>query len=442
MDIVKPSILPGFMELNPKEQLAFNEIREIIKSTYEDFGFLPIDTPVIEKSEVLLAKGGGDTEKQVYRFDKGDTDLTLRFDLTVPLARYSTMRFSDLEFPFKRYQIAKVYRGERNQKGRFREFYQADVDIIGNGSLAIENDAEMPAIIYQIFKKLNFGPFTIKINNRKVLLGFYKSLGVEDPAMILRIIDKMDKVSEEKTVEALKEEGLDQKAIDSIFDFINIEGSPKDVIRNLKKLPVESDEFNLGLEELEKVISILPSYNIPEDYYKIDLKLQRGLDYYTGTIFETIMNDYPSLGSVCGGGRYDNLAGYYTDRKMPGVGVSIGLTRLFYQLNEAGLINVKTSHESSVLVVPMEGFSADATKVATSLRNAKITTQVYYEDGKMGKKFSYADKIGIRYVIVIGEDEVARKAYSIKDMKTGESFYMKTAEIVNKIYTDRSDDDE
>lgn len=442
MDIVKPSILPGFMELNPKEQLAFNEIRDIIKCTYEDFGFLPIDTPVIEKSEVLLAKGGGDTEKQVYRFDKGDTDLTLRFDLTVPLARYSTMRFSDLEFPFKRYQIAKVYRGERNQKGRFREFYQADVDIIGNGSLAIENDAEMPAIIYQIFKKLNFGPFTIKINNRKLLLGFYKSLGVKDPTMVLRIIDKMDKVSEEKTVEALKEEGLDQKAVDSIFEFINIEGSPEDVIKRLKNLGVEGEEFNLGLEELEKVISILPAYNIPKDYYKIDLKLQRGLDYYTGTIFETIMDDYPSLGSVCGGGRYDNLAGYYTDRIMPGVGVSIGLTRLFYQLNEAGLIDIKTSHESSVLVVPMEGFSIEATKIASSLRNAKIPTQVYYETGKMGKKFSYADKIGIRYAIVIGEDEVVRKAYSVKDMKTGESFYMNTAEIVNKIYTDRSEEDE
>lgn len=433
MDIVKPTILPGFMELTPKEQIAFNRMYDIIRQTYEDFGYLPIDTPVIEKTEVLLAKGGGETEKQIYRFQKGDTDMSLRFDLTVPLARYSAQHFSDLEFPFKRYQIAKVYRGERNQRGRFREFYQADADVIGNGKLSILNDAEMPAIIYTIFKRFDFGDFTIRINNRKLLRGFYEAIGIENTGEVLRIIDKLDKIGLDQVKESLSEIGVSVEQMNKIVDFIQMNGTSGEILNRLDEMPVEGELYRQGLSELRKVLSLLPAFGVPERYFKLDLTLTRGLDYYTGTIYETYLNDYPSLGSVCGGGRYDNLAGYYTTQLMPGVGISIGLTRLFYQLNEAGLIQKEENSLIPVMILPMEGFEAEAIDVSKTLRTVSIANCIHYEDGKLGKRFAYADKLGIPYVLILGEEEAKSEIYTLKDLRSGEQYRMKVSEIINKL---------
>ncbi len=433
MDIVKPTILPGFMELTPKEQIAFNRMYDIIRQTYEDFGYLPIDTPVIEKTEVLLAKGGGETEKQIYRFQKGDTDMSLRFDLTVPLARYSAQHFSELEFPFKRYQIAKVYRGERNQRGRFREFYQADADVIGNGKLSILNDAEMPAIIYTIFKRFDFGDFTIRINNRKLLRGFYEAIGIKNTGEVLRVIDKLDKIGLDQVKESLSEIGVSVEQMNKIIDFIQMNGTSGEILNRLDEMSVEGELYREGLSELRKVLSLLPAFGVPERYFKLDLTLTRGLDYYTGTIYETYLNDYPSLGSVCGGGRYDNLAGYYTTQVMPGVGISIGLTRLFYQLNEAGLIQKEENSLIPVMILPMEGFEAEAIEVSKALRTVSIANCIHYEDGKLGKRFAYADKLGIPYVLILGEEEAKSEIYTLKDLRSGEQYRMKVSEIINKL---------
>lgn len=420
MTRIKPSVLAGFMELSPKEQIAFNELKDIIKNVYESFGFLPIDTPVIEKSEVLLAKGAGETEKQIYRFEKGDTDMALRFDLTVPLARYTAQHFSELNFPFKRYQIGKVYRGERNQKGRFREFYQCDVDIIGNEKLAIGNDAEMPAIIYEIFSRFNFGAFTIKVNNRKLLSGFYKSLSIEDPSAVIRIVDKLEKIGLEKVKEELKNLGLSESVISQIISHISLSGTNEEIISALKDKNIENEIFNQGLSEMEEFLSLIPSHGVPKGIVKLDMALSRGLDYYTGTIYETVLNDFPEVGSVCGGGRYDNLAEYYTEKSLPGVGISIGLTRLFYKLNEAGLLLTKESHSARALILPMKGFEKECNVLANDLRKEGVSVQTDYELGKLGKKFAYADKSGIPFVIVVGEEEVKNSRYTVKKLSESE----------------------
>lgn len=420
MTRIKPSVLAGFMELSPKEQIAFNELKDIIKNVYESFGFLPIDTPVIEKSEVLLAKGAGETEKQIYRFEKGDTDMALRFDLTVPLARYTAQHFSELNFPFKRYQIGKVYRGERNQKGRFREFYQCDVDIIGNEKLAIGNDAEMPAIIYEIFSRFNFGAFTIKVNNRKLLSGFYKSLSIEDPSAVIRIVDKLEKIGLEKVKEELKNLGLSESVISRIISHISLSGTNEEIICALKDKNIEDEIFNQGLSEMEEFLSLIPSHGVPKGIVKLDMALSRGLDYYTGTIYETVLNDFPEVGSVCGGGRYDNLAEYYTEKSLPGVGISIGLTRLFYKLNEAGLLLTKESHSARALILPMKGFERECNVLANDLRKEGVFVQTDYELGKLGKKFAYADKSGIPFVIVVGEEEVKNSRYTVKKLSESE----------------------
>jgi len=340
-DIVKPSILPGFMELNPGDQILFNRMMDTIRRNYEKFGFLPIDTPVIEKSEVLLAKGGGETEKQIYKVVKGSTDMSMRFDLTVPLARYVAQHYSELNFPYRRYHIGKVYRGERNQKGRFREFYQADIDIIGNGKLDIINDAEIPSVIYSTFKDLGFEEFTIKINNRKVLSGFFNSIGIEDAHVVLRSVDKLEKIGMKKVEEELEENGLTKDQITSIKRFISISGSNDEIVASLTEMGIENDLFKEGLDEIATVVKYLRLFGVPESNFAIDLTIARGLDYYTGTVYETLLDEYPSIGSVCSGGRYDNLATYYTKQQLPGVGISIGLTRLFYQLMEAGIINTQ-----------------------------------------------------------------------------------------------------
>ena len=420
MNIVKPSILPGFMELNPKDQILYNRMLDIIKRNYEKFGFLAIDTPAIEKTEVLLAKGGGETEKQIYKVEKGSTEMSLRFDLTVPLARYVAQHYSELSFPFRRYHVGKVYRGERNQKGRFREFYQCDIDIVGNGTLDLINDAEIPSVIYSTFKELGFETFTIKINNRKVLKGFFNSLNIEDSTFVLRVIDKLDKIGIDKVKIELEELGLSEEVIEKIKNFISIKGNNLEIIGELKKLGIENEIFKEGLEELETVVKYISMFGVPEENYKIDLTIARGLDYYTGTIYETFLDDYPSIGSVCSGGRYDDLASYYTKQKLPGVGISIGFTRLFYQLREANLIEDKESSLTKVLIIPMEGYTDNGIKAANDLRKADIYSQVYLESGKIGKKFNYADKLDIPYVVVIGEEEANNNVYSLRNMKTGE----------------------
>ncbi len=317
---IEPRTLPGFMELLPKDQIRFNEIKEKIQKSYEQFGFLPLDTPVIEYSEVLLAKAGGETEKQIYRFNKGDTDLSLRFDLTVPLAKYVAEYYGNLSFPFKRYQIGKVYRGEKAQAGRFREFYQCDVDIIGDGSLNIMYDAEIPSIIYTTFRNLGFEDFTICINNRKILNGMFVALNLSEKSVdILRVIDKIEKIGKEAVIEEFKNLELNDSQIKTIVDFIEISGTSDEKIEKLKNLGINTEEFNQGIEELETVVKLIRKYKVPDKNFKVDLSIARGLDYYTGTVYETFLDNYKNLGSVCSGGRYENLAEYYTDKKLPGV---------------------------------------------------------------------------------------------------------------------------
>ncbi len=430
-DIIKPSILPGFMELIPSEQILFNKMLDTIRKNYEKFGFLPIDTPVIERAEILLAKGGGETEKQIYRFEKGDTDLALRFDLTVPLARYVAQHFSELTFPFRRYHIGKVYRGEKAQRGRFREFYQCDIDIVGNGTLDIINDAEIPSIIYSTFKELGFNSFTIKINNRKVLKGFFQWLGIFDSTDILRTIDKLDKIGLDKVKKELEDQGLNIETIEKIIEFIQIKGTNDEKLQYLENLKIENEIFIKGLEELKDVNHYVKAFGVPESNFTIDLTIARGLDYYTGTIYETFLNDHPDIGSICSGGRYDNLAEYYTKQKLPGVGISIGLTRLFYQLRESNLIQFTDDSLTKIIVIPMEGCLDKAIEIANVLRENNINTQIYLEKGKMGKKFGYADKLNIPYALVIGEEEIKVNKYNLRDMKTGEQRLLSKEELIS-----------
>ena len=434
MNKIEPRTLPGFMELLPKEQILFNKMKEKIQKSYEKFGFLPIDTPIIEMSDVLLAKAGGETEKQIYRFQKGDNDLALRFDLTVPLAKYVTEYYNDLSFPFRRYQIGKVYRGERPQKGRFREFYQCDIDIIGDGELSIINDAEMPAVIYNTIKDLGFEDFTICINNRKLLSGLFKELDLEDKSVdIMRIIDKIEKIGKENVIECLKDLELSENQINDIINFIEISGTTEEKIDSLEKLNYTNEIFNEGLEELKQVVKYVKIFGVPDSNFKVDLTIARGLDYYTGTVYETFLNEYRELGSVCSGGRYDNLAEYYTDKKLPGVGISIGLTRLFYKLNELNALKEEQNSIAKVLVVSMVEDNSKALEVATALRSQNINAEVYLENKKIKAKFKYADRLAIPYVIVIGEDEIANNTVTLKNMQTGEQETLKIEEVIKKI---------
>lgn len=436
-NIVKPSILAGFMELLPQEQIQFNKMKDTIRRTYESFGFLPLDTPVMEKADVLLAKGGGETEKQVYRFEKGKSDIALRFDLTVPLARYVAQHYSELSFPFRRYHIAKVYRGERNQRGRFREFYQCDIDIIGDRKLAIINDAEIPAIIYNVFKNLEIGDFTIRINNRKLLKGFYGSLGIEDSTYVLRIIDKMEKIGLENVKLELKDLGLDDSSIEAIIKFLEISGSNLEKIKALKDLNIENETFLEGLDEIEKVFEYLKLFNVPEANTEFDLTIARGLDYYTGTVYETKLNDHPEIGSICSGGRYDNLASHYTKQSLPGVGISIGLTRLFFQLQEAGIIKTEKNILTDLLIIPFEGFEPNAIELLSALRKEGVTGFINAEAGKLGKKMKYADDLNIKYTILIGQDEVDEGKYMLRNMETGDQEKLSVDEIIACIKKDK-----
>lgn len=432
MTIVKPSTLPGFMELLPKDQILFNEMKDIIRKNFEKHGFLPIDTPVIEKSEVLLAKGGGETEKQIYRFSKGDTDMSLRFDLTVPLARYTVEHMNDLSFPFKRYQIGKVYRGEKAQKGRFREFYQCDIDTIGMGELSLVNDAEFPVVIFHTFKDLGFTDFTIHLNNRKILKGFFASLGIEDSMNVLRTVDKLDKIGEESVLKELGENGIGRDSGEKILEFIKINGTVDEVLEQLRELKIEDEIFLEGLDELTQVVAYMRDFGIDEDCFDIDLKIARGLDYYTGTVYETTLDNYPKIGSVCSGGRYEDLASYYTDKTLPGVGISIGLSRLFYQLNEAKIISSEEKSLVDLLIIPMDDCIHDGIKLLSELREKGVRVSAYTEFAKLKKKFKYADQTKVGYVIVLGEEEIKTRKYSLKDMKTGDQEEVTFDELVDR----------
>ena len=436
MEIIKPRTLSGFMELLPGKQIQFERMAEILRQTYASYGFAPLDTPAIEDAQILLAKGGGETEKQIYRFQKGDSDLAMRFDLTVPLAKYVALHYSDLAFPFRRFQISKVYRGERAQRGRFREFYQADIDIIGDGKLDILNEAEIPSIIYKVFRGFGLTRFQIHVNKRKILNGFYAMLGLSQQSSdIMRTVDKLDKIGPEKVRAMLLEDcGLSDAQADEILKFIAIRGTNAEVIAALEGYAGRDETFDLGLGELKTVTANLTAFGVAEENFAVDLTIARGLDYYTGTVYETFLLDHPELGSVCSGGRYDNLAGYYIEKQLPGVGISIGLTRLFYVLDEQGLLNpALPSAPADALVLPMTADPAPAIALAEQLRSQGLRVQLYGEQKKFKQKMSYADKLGVPFAVLLGEDEIAQGKCSVKNMKTGEQVALTATEAADHI---------
>ena len=422
MDKIKPRTLSGFMELQPDKQVQMDKMRAVLAETYARYGFTPLDTPAIEAAEVLLAKGGGETEKQIYRFTKGDSDLALRFDLTVPLAKYVAANYGQLTFPFRRYQIGKVWRGERAQRGRFREFYQADIDIIGDGALDILNEAEIPAIIYDTFTRLGLHRFRIRVNNRKVLNGFFAILGLSEQAGdVLRTIDKLDKIGADKVRALLTDTcGVTSEQADEILRFIACPGTSADKLAFLEQYRGRNETFDTGLDELRTVVGYLPAFGVPEENFELDLTIARGLDYYTGTVYETVLLDHPEVGSICSGGRYDDLAGYYTNKSLPGVGISIGLTRLFYILQEQNMISdAVLTAPADVLILPMTDDLSAAVALASELRAGGLRVQIYSEKKKFKAKIGYADKLGIPFVIFLGEDEVAQHVCALKNMATG-----------------------
>ncbi|MBQ1411162.1 MAG: histidine--tRNA ligase [Oscillospiraceae bacterium] len=439
MSQITPRTLSGFMELLPAPQQQMERFLQVLRETYSLYGFTPLDTPLIESAEILLAKGGGETEKQIYRFQKGDADLALRFDLTVPLAKYVALHAGELSFPFRRYQIGKVYRGERAQRGRFREFYQADIDIIGDGKLDVANEAEIPAVIYATFTRLGLARFQIRVNNRKILNGFYEMQGLSEQAGdIMRTVDKLDKIGPENVQKMLLEGvGLSEEQADAIMRFISIRGTNAEVLEQLAPYQGRNKLFDQGLEELITVVKYLSAFGVPESHFAVDLTIARGLDYYTGTVYETLMLDHPEIGSICSGGRYDNLAAFYTDRQLPGVGISIGVTRLFYVLQEQGLLNEElNTAPSEVLIIPMTEDLTAAGQAATFFRGCEIRTQLYTEQRKFKAKLAYADKLGIPFVAFLGEDEAAQNKISLKNMQTGEQQLLNLVDAANVILED------
>ena len=431
MSLVKPRIPSGFPEYLPAEQIEFNRLVNIVRRVYEEYGFSPIDTPDLELSEVLLTKSGGETEQQIYRFIKGSNDLTMRFDLTVPLARYVAQHESELIFPFRRYHIGKVHRGERAQAGRFREFYQCDIDVIGSNSVAV--DAEMPIVINKIFEQFDIGEFTVHINNRKILNGFFEFLGLSNISKdVLRIVDKIDKISANSFTEELERLGISANQITRLREFININGSKDIILNKLEKISLDckSDQFKQGVKEIGLVVKTIRDFGLSDSRFMIDLRIARGLDYYTGTVYETTLNNHPEIGSICSGGRYDNLASHYTKKYLPGVGVSIGLSRLFYKLCEIGAIELTRFSSAEVVVMPIgSGQITTSVRIAERLRSTGINTMLYTEENNMRKKLKYADKMGFEWVVLIGEDELLTEEVMLKNMLTGESIKIKSVEL-------------
>lgn len=427
--LVKPSILPGTMELLPHEQLIFNKMKDIIRETYELFAFLPIDTPALEKTEILLAKGGGETEKQIYNIANTSTETSLRFDLTVPLARYVSMHEHELKFPFKRYQIAKVYRGERNQKGRYREFYQCDCDIIGDEKLSKLYDAELVKIISIIFRKFGFDKFTIMINNRNIMNGFLKSQGVEDTVEAVRALDKYDKIGRDSLEELLINQGIKADSVKNIIDLIEFEGTNEETIARLEGLGIDNEIFLKGLSEMKEVLENIKLFNVDKNNYKFTLKLQRGLDYYTSTVIETVLDDYKELGSVAGGGSYENLTQFYSKRELPGVGISIGLTRLFFQLSEKNILPKFESEEKSFLVAPLDIDMSYVISVLNELHVLGAHSEVLYSKMKMKKIFDFAESYSFDYIIFLGQEELENKKLSVRDLNSKENISISIDEL-------------
>ena len=449
---IKPRTPPGVMELLPRDQIAFQRMLDTIRRNYERFGFLPVETPVMELSEVLLTKSGGETERQVYfvqstgalgKAAQGDGDglpeLALRFDLTVPLARYVAEHEHDLAFPFRRYQMQRVYRGERAQRGRFREFYQCDIDVVGKDSLSTRFDAEIPAVIHAVFSELAIGRFTIQLNNRKLMRGFFEAQGVVDPdlqARVLREVDKLDKRGADYVRETLTGDGfgLSPESVAAILAFVGIRStSHADALARLDALDPSNGALQEGVAELREVLELVRALGVPESDYALNFSIARGLDYYTGTVYETTLDDYPQIGSICSGGRYENLASHYTKSKLPGVGISIGLTRLFWQLREAGL--VKTADSSvQVLVTQMDAESLPhCLSLARELRDAGLNTEVVMEPSKLARQFKYADKAGIRFVTVLGADEIGKGTVTVKDLRRADQFEVARAELAQAL---------
>ncbi|MFC7335176.1 histidine--tRNA ligase [Rhodocista pekingensis] len=447
MSLITPRTPPGTMELLPRRQIAFQRMLDTIRRGYERFGFLPVETPVFEVADVLLSKSGGETEKQVYfvqstgAIEQGHRpDLALRFDLTVPLARYVAEHERDLAFPFRRYQMQRVYRGERAQKGRYREFYQCDIDVIGKDSLPVVFDAEMPAVIYTIFSELDVGPFRINFNNRKILLGLFESLGINEPetrALVLRQVDKLDKLSRDEVVGLLQGDGigLDAATAGRVLDMIGFAGPAADTLAHLERLGVDNATFRTGLAELSEVVAALKAFGVPETHWRVNLAIARGLDYYTGTVYETFLTEHPGLGSVCSGGRYENLAGLYTKSKLPGVGISIGLTRLFYALEQAGIVKDGPSTVQALVTQFDPALLTDYLAIGADLRAAGINTEIQLEPAKPKKQFAYADKAGIRFAVIMGPDEKAKGEVTVKDMVSGEQAAVPRAGLADWLRT-------
>jgi histidyl-tRNA synthetase len=426
---IQPSILPGFMEMLPKEQKIYNDIVRKITNIYEKNGFQPMDTPIIEKAEVLLAKTAGETEKQVYSFKRGSNDLALRFDLTVPFARFSAQYFNDLTFPFKRYQIGKVYRGERNQRGRYREFYQCDLDIIGNNKLSINNDALVISMVSKSFKEIGLIDYKFQISNRKILSAILEEIKISPINEVMILIDKYDKIGEEEFNKAL-EMLVGSEKTNYINKFMNIKGNNDEVVAQLKQLDLESDKLKTGIEEIEQVRNVLKVFGVEEKEYAINLKIIRGLDYYTGTVFETFLLGNENYGSICSGGRYENLAQNYTDNILPGVGISIGLTRLFFVLKEIGFIdNYIMQNLVEYLIIPIGNTLEYCCDIYKKLQYNGKKVDIYLEDDKLKKKLNYANKLGVEKVILIGDEEVLKREIKIKDMISGKENILNYEEI-------------
>lgn len=430
--MIQPSTLPGMMELLPEDQMVFDTIKRRIEDVFIKNAFFSIDTPAIEKLDVLLSKGGGETSKQVYRIDSSKKNQGLRFDLTVPLAKYVSMYMQDLAFPFRRYQIAKVYRGERNQKGRYKEFYQCDIDIIGNEKLSLYNDAEIVKCMYEALKSIDVPDFEFQFNNRKILNGYFSYLGIEDFESCLRIIDKLDKIGIDNVKEELSKLNLDDEKIDSILNFLKIDGTNLEIIEKLESLNIDNELFVCGLEELKFVYDDILSLGVSPDNIKINLSITRGLDYYTGSVFETFFKEYREIGSICSGGRYDSLANNFTKSKLPGVGMSIGLTRLFYQLQELNLVKGQQTNFDCI-IIPMKGYEKNAVKLMNDLRSSSVRCMSYLEDDKLKKKFNYADKLSVKYVIIIGQDEVEQNKFTLRNMENGNQELLELNQIIEKL---------
>lgn len=430
--MIQPSTLPGMMELLPEDQMVFDTIKRRIEDVFIKNAFFSIDTPAIEKLDVLLSKGGGETSKQVYRIDSSKKNQGLRFDLTVPLAKYVSMYMQDLAFPFRRYQIAKVYRGERNQKGRYKEFYQCDIDIIGNEKLSLYNDAEIVKCMYEALKSIDVPDFEFQFNNRKILNGYFSYLGIEDFESCLRIIDKLDKIGIDNVKEELSKLNLDDEKIDSILNFLKIDGTNLEIIEKLETLNIDNELFVCGLEELKFVYDDILSLGVSPDNIKINLSITRGLDYYTGSVFETFFKEYREIGSICSGGRYDSLANNFTKSKLPGVGMSIGLTRLFYQLQELNLVKGQQTNFDCI-IIPMKGYEKNAVKLMNDLRSSSVRCMSYLEDDKLKKKFNYADKLSVKYVIIIGQDEVEQNKFTLRNMENGNQELLELNQIIEKL---------